>query len=88
MDQIADGHDEVGVEQVAVGDRLGQHLDAFRRAAGAVAEDDEVEGVVALRQGEQDGIRAVGADFRRVGGGDARGEEGEEEKEAGHGGGG
>ena len=88
LDQIADGHDEVGVEQVAVGDRLGQHLDAFRRAAGAVAEDDEVEGVVALRQGEQDGIRAVGADFRRVGGGDARGEEGEEEKEAGHGGGG
>ena len=87
LDQVADGHDEVGVEQVGVGHRLGEDLDALRRAAGAIAEDDEVKGIVALRQREQDRVRAVGADFRRVGGGDARGEEGEEEKKAGHGGG-
>ena len=66
MDEVADRQDEVRVEQVGVGDRLLEHLDALGRSAGAVAEDDEVEHVVRLRQREHLCRFAIGAHRRRI----------------------
>ena len=41
VDQVADRHDEVGVDQVHLGDGLREDLDALGGAARAVAEDGE-----------------------------------------------
>jgi len=66
LDQVADGHDEVGLEQVDLGHRLVEHGDALGRAASAVAEHDEGEGVLLLGQGELEGALARGQEAPRV----------------------
>jgi hypothetical protein len=43
IDEVADGEDEVGVEEVGVLDGLVEHEESFGWSAGAVAEDHEVE---------------------------------------------
>ena len=54
VDEVADRHHEVGVEQVRIVHRLGEDLDALDGPAGAVAEDDEVEDVIPLGKRQQD----------------------------------
>ena len=58
--QIAHRHDQVGIEQIGVLDRLCQNLDSFRRPAGAIAENDEVKYVVTFWQRQHLLRRAAG----------------------------
>ncbi|QKK09039.1 MAG: TIGR02206 family membrane protein [Planctomycetota bacterium] len=67
LDEVADGHDQVGLEEVGVGDGLVEDLDPVGGAAGAVAVDDEEEGVVLGGQREDLGRGAVGGEAGMVG---------------------
>ena len=54
LDEVADGHHEVGAEQVHVVDRVLEDRDALVGAAGAVAEHHEAEGLLARRERQLD----------------------------------
>ncbi len=85
-EEVADGHDEVGVEEVGIADGLAEDLEAGFGAAGAVAVDEEVEGEVACGEGEEGGVRAAGVDLLGGSGEEGEGaEEGGEEEAGGHG---
>ena len=62
VDEVADGEDEVRVEEIGVADGLVEDLEAFGWAASAVAEDEEVEGVVAFGERERFGSFAFGVE--------------------------
>ena len=67
VDEVADGEDEVRVEEIGVVDGLVEDLEPFGRAAGAVAEDEEVEGVVAFGERERFCAFAFGVEGRLLG---------------------
>ena len=65
VDEVADGHDEIGFNEIGVADGIGEDGDAIDRSAGAVAIDDEGEGVLLLGKGKFDlalagGVEALG----------------------------
>ena len=62
VDQVTDRHHQVGVDQVHLGHRVGQDLDALGRPARAVAEDREQEAVLLAGELGGPGARSVGQD--------------------------
>ena len=62
LHEVADRHHQVRLEQVRVAHGVGEHGHALVRPAGAVAEDDEREGVLLARQRQIGRAGAGGAE--------------------------
>jgi hypothetical protein len=62
VDQVANCHDQIGIEKVGVLDSLGEHLDSFGRPSGAIAEHNEVKDIIPLGQRQQFRRWTIGVD--------------------------